>query len=533
MALVCTGAVFYGLWRGGAFLPQWISWKSGTVYDETGAYAATLAQGRVTVICDKDVIWNSPKELKVQQILFGDVDHDQEEELLLLCWKIGRFGESRPFWVERDERKWSQHIYVYQCRQGKVKPRWMSSYIGQDVTEMSVGNPHLSHLPAAGSTGEMDDHGGSESYLSLADSTDTKDDHRISESQSPPAGSTGGMEDHGGDANRLLLTDPSGKISSWLWISWGFTKEETEVSFAVCGDNLIHEPIYRYAFHNDGKFDFLYENIKGLIDGSDVAVINQETPLTDDPALYGDYPRFGTPVQAGEAIVEAGFDVVTCATNHALDRGAAGVTFTKRFFEEQGAACLGIQAEGEPAYQPCRILERNGIRIAMFNYTYGTNGIKVPEECPYMVHLLEDEGRIRAEIEAAKAESDIVLVFAHWGTEYVELPDDFQKKWTQVFLECGVDVVVGTHPHTIQPYEILCGQDGHEMLVYYSIGNFVSAQYEQSCVKGGVAQFRISLTTDGYRVTQYSLQPLAITHEKGKYEVAPATIPPGTRELGQ
>lgn len=478
MALVCTGAVFYGLWRGGAFLPQWVSWESGSVCDETGAYAATLERGQVTVTYDDSVIWNSPGELKVQQILFGDMDHDREEELLLLCWKIGRFGENRPFWVEKDERKWSQHIYVYQCRKGKVRPRWMSSYIGQDVTEMSVQNPHLQTV--------------------LMEEADTQRESK----------------------NRLLLTDPAGKVSSWLWTSWGFTKEETELSFVVFGDNLIHEPIYRYGLHNGKNFDFLYENITELIEQSDVAVINQETPLTDNPALYGDYPRFGTPVQVGEAIVDAGFDVVTCGTNHALDRQGVGVTFTKQFFEEQGVVCLGIQAEEEQAYQPYQILVRNGIRVAMFNYTYGTNGLKIPEEYPYIVHLLEDEDRIGKEIEAAEKESDLVLVFAHWGTEYAEEPDDFQKKWTQVFLESGVDVVVGTHPHVIQPYEILQDQEGHEMLVYYSIGNFVSAQYEQSCMKGGAAEFTVSLTADGYRITQYALQPLRITHEKGKYGVA-------------
>lgn len=469
MALVCTGAVFYVLWRGGAFLPGWIVWESGTVGDASGRYTATLEHGQVTVICDDSVIWTSPKELRVQQILFGDADNDREEELILLCWKIGRFGESRPFWVEKDERKWSQHLYLYKCGQEKVKPRWMSSYIGQNVTEVSV-----------------------------------KREER---------------EDSPGSRNRLFLTDPAGKVSSWIWTSWGFTKEETEVSFAAFGDNLIHEPIYRYGLHNDGNFDFLYESIRELIERNDVAVLNQETPLTDDPAMYGDYPRFGTPVHVGEAIVNAGFDVVTCGTNHALDRGAAGITFTKHFFEEQGLVCLGIQAEEEREYRPYAVIVRNGIRIAMFNYTYGTNGIRIPEENPYMVHLLEDEDKIREEIRLAKEESDCVLVFAHWGTEYEEEPDAFQEKWAQIFLECGVDVVIGTHPHILQPCELLRDEAGHEMLVYYSIGNFVSAQYEQSCVKGGAAEFTVSLTKDGYRVTQYSLQPLAITHEKGKYSV--------------
>ena len=528
MALVCTGAVFYGLWREGAFLPKWVSWENMTVRDGRGVYTATLRRGQVTVGYDDSVIWTSPGELKVQQILFGDVDHDGGEELLLLCWKIGRFGESRPFWVEKDERKWSQHIYVYQCRQGKVKPRWMSSYIGQDVTEMSVRDRLLQADPEQKQLSQADSE---QKQLSQADPEQKQlsqaDPERKQLSQADPGQKQFPQmdlekeaEDRRESKGHLLLTDPEGKISSWLWTSWGFTREETEVSFVVFGDNLIHEPIYRYGLHNGGNFDFLYEAVTELIERNDVAVINQETPLVDDPAMYGDYPRFGTPVQVGEAIVEAGFDVVTCGTNHALDRGAAGVTFTKKFFEEQGLVCLGIQAEEEQAYQPYQMLVRNGIRVALFNYTYGTNGLRIPEKYPYMVHLLEDEEKIRAQIEAARRESDIVLVFAHWGTEYAEEADDFQRKWAQIFLESGVDVVVGTHPHALQPYEILQDQEGHEMLVYYSIGNYVSAQYEQSCVKGGAAQFSVSLTTDGYRITQYSLQPLEITHEKGKYKVA-------------
>ena len=152
----------------------------------------------------------------------------------------------------------------------------------------------------------------------------------------------------------------------------------------------------------------------------------------------------------------------------------------------------------------------------MLNYTYGTNGIRIPEKSPNAVHLLEDEERIRADISKAKAESDFVVVFVHWGTEYAEKPDDFQKKWTQIFLECGVDVTVGTHPHVLQPYELLRDDSGHEMLVYYSIGNYISAQSEKSCVKGGMAEFTVSLTKDGYRITEYGLKPLVITWEEDR-----------------
>ncbi|MBD5490460.1 MAG: CapA family protein [Lachnospiraceae bacterium] len=468
MALVGTGAVLYMLWMNGTFLPRWIRWESGISYDSSEKYEIILAQKKVSVEYDNGVIWASPKGVKVQSVLSADIDGDKMEEMILLCWKIGRYGRSKPFWVEEDEKKWSQHIFVYGLHEGKVRPKWMSSYIGQDVSEMAVKGQaqqaeHIMRVPR----------------------------------------------------NRLLLTAPDGRVNSWIWDSWGFKKETTEVSFVAFGDNLIHEPIYRYGLHNDGNFDFLFENIKETITKSDIAVINQETPLTDDPAMYGDYPRFGTPAQVGDAIADAGFDVVTCATNHALDRGMAGIDFTKKFFGERDIICLGIQSVEEKEYKAYDIIVRNGIRFVMLNYTYGTNGIGIPEEAPDSVHLLADEERIREDIGEAKAQSDVVIIFAHWGTEYEEEPDDFQKKWAEIFLESGVDVVVGTHPHALQPYEVLRDDSGHEMLVYYSVGNYISAQPEQSCVKGGMAEFTVSLTADGYAITEYNLRPLAITWQEG------------------
>ncbi|MDO4302608.1 MAG: CapA family protein, partial [Bacillota bacterium] len=312
----------------------------------------------------------------------------------------------------------------------------------------------------------------------------------------------------------LLLTDREEQISSWVWDSWGFAKEDTDVSFTVFGDNLIHEPLYRYGLQNDEEFGFLFENMEEMISASDIAVINQETPLVDRSSLYGDYPRFGTPLNVGRAIANAGFDVVTCATNHILDRGAEGIQITRDFFDSQGILCLGIQTADEKEYHPYEILRKNGIRFALLNYTYGTNGIKVPEENPNMVHLLEDKTQIRNDIAKARSETDFVIVLVHWGTENSETVDDFQKKWAQIFLESKADVVIGTHPHMLQPYEVMESHDGHKMLIYYSIGNYISAQTEKECVKGGMASFTVSLTAE------YDLEPLKIKwHAGGKYTV--------------
>ena len=484
-------------WKGGYFLPGWIDWKSGMISDESGRYEIVLRRRTARVVYDNSVIWSAPEEIKVQDAMSCDIDGDGADELILLCWKIGRFGNSRPFWVEEDEETWSQHIFVYNYAGDTIKPKWMSSYIGVDVAGMSAGGVNVQSDSSRG-----------------AQVSDTAE-----------RGSAGGRQ-------RLLLTDTEGRMSSWVWDSWGFTKEDTDISFVVFGDNLIHEPIYQYGLHNTGNrdsagsdFKFLFDNkdIKKAIAESDVAVINQETPLTNEPFRYSDYPRFGTPVGVGEAIADAGFDVVTCATNHALDQGVDGVDFTKEFFNDRGVMCIGIQTGGED-YRPYEVLVRGGVRFGLLNYTYGMNGNVIPDNKAHMVHLLDDEERVRADIEAAKAETDFVLVFVHWGTEYSKEPDEFQQKWARIFLESKADVVVGTHPHVLQPYEVMRDDGGHEMLVYYSLGNYISAQQEESCVKGGMAQFTVSLTPDGYKISEYGLQPLAITRQAdGKYAVG---IPP-------
>lgn len=468
--------ILWLLWGDRHSLPRWINWKSRTFSDGSEQYEVVLKHRTLKVIYDNDVIWETPKDIKVQDVMACDIEGDGTDELILLCWKVGRFGTSRPFWVEEDEETWSQHIFVYSCEGGTVRPKWMSSYIGVDVAEMAASD---------------------------RSDTLTRRQH-------------------------LLLTDLDGKMSSWIWESWGFTKEDTDISFVVFGDNLIHEPIYQYGLHNNekgnnngGNFNFLFENknIKDAIASSDIAIINQETPFTDNLSKYSGYPRFGTPTGVGEAIADAEFDVVTCATNHALDQGVDGVGFTKEFFDSRDILCIGIQSGEEGEYRPYEILVRGGVRFALFNYTYGINGNGFPQDIACRVHMLDNEERIRADIEAC-AEADFVLVFAHWGTEYEQEPDEFQRKWARIFLESGVDAVVGTHPHVLQPYEVLRDEKGHEMLIYYSIGNYISAQAEQSCVKGGMAQFTVSLTPDGYKITEYALQPLVITRqEDGKYTV--------------
>ena len=478
-AALCAGAILYILWNSGALLPQWIIWEESSLSAGGGQYTVELAQKKVDVRCDGAVVWSSPADVKVQAAESLDIDGDGQEELLLLCWKRGRYGRYMPFWVDRDEKKWSQHLFVYAYAAGEIRPKWMSSYMGQDVSRMRV--------------------------------------------QAAESGK-----------GRLWLKEPGGAESCWIWDSWGFVKAKTEVTFTVFGDNLIHEPLYDYGLAHDGAFGFLFENFQDAIAQSDVAVINQETPLTDSPARYSGYPRFGTPQAVGQAIVDAGFDVVTCATNHALDQGPAGADATKAFFEDHDILCLGICPQGQTEEEPYEILARNSIRFALFNYTYGINGMETLGQDSQGVYLLGDEEQIKRDMWEAKERADMIIVFVHWGTEGAVEPDAFQKKWARVFLEGQADVVVGTHSHTLQPCTVMRDEDGHEMLVYYSLGNFISAQPEKTCVRGGMASFTITLTPEGSRIDRYSLQPLRIRWmQGGKYQTDYAVFDAEYRPLYQ
>lgn len=171
---------------------------------------------------------------------------------------------------------------------------------------------------------------------------------------------------------------------------------------------------------------------------------------------------------------------------------------------------LGIHESQEDA-DTIRTIDKNGIRIAMLNYTYGTNGIPVPEDKPYLVDLF-DADKAAADIQRAKAMSDVVMVFGHVGTEYVYEPSEESKEWVDFFLEQGVDIVIDSHPHVCEPYTMLTRDDGHQMLVYYSMGNFISTQDAVPRLIGGMAKFTIEKKTVGNEssvsIKDYTMEPL-------------------------
>ena len=254
-----------------------------------------------------------------------------------------------------------------------------------------------------------------------------------------------------------------------------------------------------------------------------------------------------------EAALKAGFNAAACATNHVLDAGAEGINTTAAFYEERGVPCLGILPEWKNAAEepPYHLFTQDGIRIAVFDYTYGTNFGDPEGYWPGAVHLLKDEETVREEIASARRErggnertqgsgtaadapeaipaADAVIVLVHWGTEYSQEPDEEQRRWAKVFYEAEADVVVGSHPHVLQPLEILNEADfgvsddsapdeaaraggGRQMPVFWSLGNLVSRQDRPECVLGGLAEFTVRRFPGGCEVTDCRLVPV-ITHQ--------------------
>ncbi len=287
-----------------------------------------------------------------------------------------------------------------------------------------------------------------------------------------------------------------------------------DISISMIGDMLVHEGVYKSGLQADGtyNFDHLFTNIKADIAGSDIKIVNQETILGGTELGLSGYPTFNSPYELSDAIANAGFNVVLHATNHTMDKGLTGINNCWSYWSTNHPEIkvLGIN-DTEDDYNNIYVYEKNGFKVAILNYTYGLNGIPLPSSKPYVVNMMDSThaDKVIADIDKAKTMADMVVVCPHWGTEYVYSPDSFQTWWTNVFLSHGVDVVIGTHPHVIEPVEVLEGSDGHQMLIYYSLGNFVSNQDKSPRMIGAMAQLTLRKDPDGTSyVKEYGIVPL-------------------------
>lgn len=291
----------------------------------------------------------------------------------------------------------------------------------------------------------------------------------------------------------------------------------SKVTLVAVGDNLIHNTLITAGEQEDGSLDYtsLYANIKPDIEKADIAVIDQETILGGDSFEYTGYPLFNSPWEIGDAAIDAGFDIFNCATNHTMDMGWAGIEKELEYFsDKENVVALGINAD-EREYNTITYYEKNSITFALLNYTFGTNGISLPEDKPWCVNLLDEE-KVTADIKEAREHADVVIVFPHWGTENSHEVSDYQREYTQLFSDLGVDIVIGCHPHVLQPVEWVTNETtGRKMIVYYSLGNFISHQIELDQLCGGMAQLTIEKHGDDIEISSAKLVPIVCHYNRG------------------
>ena len=282
---------------------------------------------------------------------------------------------------------------------------------------------------------------------------------------------------------------------------------EINIQLMMVGDNLLHMGIVRTGKQADGSYnyDFLFKGIKDFLDTAEIKMINQETIFGGNGLGFSGFPAFNSPTEVGDAIVKAGFNVVLHASNHAADKKIEGLEHCVEYWKQYPEVTMaGIHEEGESAIQ---ILNVEGIDFAILNYTYGPNLETMPDTIIGHLDMLcdydEATGKINftklhpdvlTDIAKAKEMADVVIVCPHWGTEYTTKLSVYQQQFAMEMTEAGADVIIGTHPHVVQPMEWIEAENGNRALCYYSLGNYVSTQKRPLCMLEAMAWISFRMT---------------------------------------
>ena len=270
--------------------------------------------------------------------------------------------------------------------------------------------------------------------------------------------------------------------------------EKKKIRLMMLGDNLMHLSVVFSGNQPDGSrnYDMLFEPIKDYLALADIKITNQETIFGGNHLGFSGFPNFNSPTELGDSIAKAGFNVVLHATNHAADKGINGIYHTLNFWEKYPDILVtGIFKNANVENQDIGLLDMDGVTFAILNYTYSPNRAALPEDiqghlgmlCDWdknsgMIDLTTLHPDVLTDIAKAKDMADVVIVCPHWGTEYTFIPSSYQQKFAKQMTEAGADLIIGTHPHVIQPVEWIRGTNGKEALCFYSLGNYVSSQYD-------------------------------------------------------
>lgn len=245
------------------------------------------------------------------------------------------------------------------------------------------------------------------------------------------------------------------------------------VNLTFAGDVLFHIGQINSGYLGSGKgydFNYMFQDIKPQTEKGDLSLTCLETSMRTDWKPTG-YPCFNTPPQVLDALKNAGFDIINLANNHVVDTGEKGFYGLLDNIKSRGLQYFG---SAKPEEDKTLYVEKNGIKLAFLGYTYGTNGIKAPDNTVNYI----DESKIKSDIDAAKSKSDFVIVWMHMGTEYVRNVEKDQYTLYRKVADMGADCVIGSHPHVPKKSEIY-STNGREVPIVYSLGNFISAQRKE------------------------------------------------------
>ncbi len=306
------------------------------------------------------------------------------------------------------------------------------------------------------------------------------------------------------------------------------TEELQQIHLVMVGDILLHTRVSESAHLPDGSYDYnpIFSNTSDVIEAADLALVNEEVIIGGEELGVSGYPAFNAPYEIGDALVQNGFDVILHATNHAVDKGKKGLHNCMSFWQEHypDIEVLGIH-DSQEDQNTIYYYEQNGMKIAILNYTYGTNGISLPSDMPWSVDLLEKD-KVIADLKEAESKADFTIVCPHWGTEYNLGISSEQKKWAQIFVENGADLVIGTHPHVIEPIEWYEDEkNDNSALIFYSIGNYVNwtggaGAGTANRMVGGMADVTLVQEDGKVKIGEYTVHALVSHLENGTGNVS-------------
>lgn len=269
--------------------------------------------------------------------------------------------------------------------------------------------------------------------------------------------------------------------------------KENKVSLFLTGDGLLHDSVYTDAENDDGTFDFSkqLDEVLNVVSNYDLAYYNQETILGGSELGLSGYPTFNSPKEFGSYMVSKGFNLVSTANNHCLDKGFTGVQSSREFWNQQTNVLMSGTNSTEEEYNNIPSMEVNGIKIAFIAYCENTNGIN-PDYSWEVNYFPNHEDEIVSKIQQAKQDNDVVIVSMHWGTEYSHEVNETQYSLADKFTQAGADIIVGNHPHVIQPFQYVNNKP-----VFYAMGNLISTQLNQENLVGMCASLDITKKEDG------------------------------------